>query len=1785
MNTSELIGKVTARYLREKLTDEIRSGDSLGGTSRFIIDCLTAEQIAAISRAIMGEPDLAKNFEIKLPRHYLDGHALPAEILTDERATFFRNAENNRPALLVANTGDDEQQSLKHFEPIGSAQLLESPNLWTDVVREGAHLPDDHVLWWNRALTGLRDLRMFSLDWFAEYVLLTRHAMIEKGETTLTALGVALPALRLFKDSTYFKILNETTARHTSRYKKLYENLFKKRAGFLLKQTPTQLLLSKEELRSTFERVGDSIPETIHDVVSNYIEADVGWNQSAAALSECEWESVAPLFDGFKREKFNIGEKTLDFFDERGEELLGESDLDYLKRLKTRRTSESEEDEDRKFYEDHRNELKQDRKLKSAWDRFVFGKPIETYDFLAGITLCLERLFSQETPNAKRILTIRCDRATKKDLREDLNISAGAFFATRYRGLPSLLGSRVRWQVGKLFDYCELIEEWKSAGKKTNQSNSSAALQLTFKLELDVHTSDGKEEKYATQVVWKFNPETVSCQLVEDWKRLADHPMVRCTANRNPTNTKGQFQSVDLSNVRTFMAAYGKEHGSFVGVYKRQNNLAMTWSTNLKQVREQNLIDEIAATQLEQLFTGFEEAYSSAIEGFIEDGIADSGLIQQARVYADLLEAVCLQAKGDKNRELLLLPLLRVGTVAIEGGRTAAVVAPWHPLRLAAMRRKADFVAELVRELLSAKDIDFGDPRLYFKDVEQELAHAFYPEVVLGWNQKQPELLTLADTVGDYSLHEPPLAANDGFDDTNENPSEAANLVVSLVRRYLTLYPHEQADLSVVLYNCDSARLPQAVVDRIGSAYDDDEDVRCQIILRHRESKTLRALYEKITESADTDADSYNASEATLDFMARLRIGIMADQAAVPANEDSRPNDLVFSQDVIARHARLEWYRETARPVTLERLVPPRWSRRRPASVDDMKSVVYLCCPVQTREGWAFLTALTTFIKGDWDGDVSNRLLPARELDFRSTETARIFDETHNLGNWVVNYDELLDRRQLSNQEVRVIRYKQSATQGRNVIISSKAPLGLLRSMVQSRVRDLNLEIEASEERELADKFIDDAKEISGDIVLRAAKRGRSASELMGIVLSQYLIRFEIGTNRLFGWYFLDDYAEWLGQREEQIADILALSPEVSTSEDGILRLALIVAESKYIDAGSLSAKRRESQKQLRDTVRRINDAMFGNPRRLDRELWLARLSDLILDGVKVPAINSVNLADWRRAIREGECEIFVRGYSHVFISGPSDAQDYSDFAKIADTDDSYQEIFGRSKLRSLVLKYYRNEDPIEIRKQLADESIWEIQSYRKPVERSSPVYVQKKEQDTALKPEHSMPTTEAGDKLIENSHHLPERTDIHGVVLSPELPGSAVVTTSELGSSDVHRPDAELANKWSYPAIESLLFTGSVTSSESENDQEWLKQIESKTKGALQQFQLRSKLESSVLTPNSALLKFAGSADLTVDQVLKKRSEFLTTHRINIISVRPEPGLVSIAVERPSRQIVQLQELWRRWHPDSVNGNQEILIAVREDDNNLLYLSPGKQHAPHTLIAGSTGSGKSVLMQNIILGIVATNTPRQAEIVLIDPKQGVDYFQFDGLPHIRSGVIDDQSQALARLEALVTEMDKRYRLFKESRTNNLASYNSKLSEPDRLPVIWLVHDEFAEWMMVEDYKANVSTLVARLGVKARAAGIYLIFAAQRPDANVMPMQLRSNLGNRLILRVDSEGTSEIALGEKGAERLLGKGHLLANLEGLPLCYAQVPFVDPAFMEELVEITIAGNGGDLFVGS
>ncbi len=433
---------------------------------------------------------------------------------------------------------------------------------------------------------------------------------------------------------------------------------------------------------------------------------------------------------------------------------------------------------------------------------------------------------------------------------------------------------------------------------------------------------------------------------------------------------------------------------------------------------------------------------------------------------------------------------------------------------------------------------------------------------------------------------------------------------------------------------------------------------------------------------------------------------------------------------------------------------------------------------------------------------------------------------------------------------------------------------------------------------------------------------------------------------------------------------------------------------------------------------------------------------------------------------------------------------------------------------------------------------------------------------DTTPKPRQTSEITETAPDAVSKAIDIAEQKS-----QAQSLPADG--STAEHGPPD---------DRWASPQIGNIVAAASAV--QGETDEAWLNQVARDLQGALQSYSLQAKVVTKRLTPNAALVKFAGSDRLRIDDIERRRTEFLTTHRLNIVSVTAEPGLVSLSVGRPDRRVVPLLATWKarkiERDPGGINGS--LVVGVREDNGEVLYLAPGTRHAPHTLIAGTTGSGKSVLMQNLILDIAATNDAALAKILLIDPKAGVDYFAFEALPHLSHGIVIERAAALDALRQTVDEMDQRYQRFRTKKVSKLSEYNANVSPEDRVPVRWVIHDEFAEWMMVDEYRDHVARLVGRLGVKARAAGIFLIFAAQRPDANVMPMQLRDNLGNRLILRVESKGTSEICLGSAGAEHLLGKGHLAARLEGeAGLVYAQVPFLCTDEMTTIVNATCEGG--------
>lgn len=263
-----------------------------------------------------------------------------------------------------------------------------------------------------------------------------------------------------------------------------------------------------------------------------------------------------------------------------------------------------------------------------------------------------------------------------------------------------------------------------------------------------------------------------------------------------------------------------------------------------------------------------------------------------------------------------------------------------------------------------------------------------------------------------------------------------------------------------------------------------------------------------------------------------------------------------------------------------------------------------------------------------------------------------------------------------------------------------------------------------------------------------------------------------------------------------------------------------------------------------------------------------------------------------------------------------------------------------------------------------------------------------------------------------------------------------------------------------------------------------------------------------------------------------------------------PIPGKTTIGIEIPNPQImsVSMREIMEAI-PRKLDNSVLLAPLGRDIMGNVKYVEINK--TPHMLVAGATGSGKSVCINNIIISILMRSTPEEVKMVLVDPKK-VEFNVYDGIPHLLRPVVTDPKKASATLQVIVETMDERYDIFKDSGTKNIATYNeyveNKLKkDPNcglkKMPFILVIIDELADLMLVAAKEVEES--IMRITQLARAAGIHLIVATQRPSADVITGVIKANIPTRASFAVSSSIDSRTILDMTGAEKLLGKGDML----------------------------------------
>ena len=297
--------------------------------------------------------------------------------------------------------------------------------------------------------------------------------------------------------------------------------------------------------------------------------------------------------------------------------------------------------------------------------------------------------------------------------------------------------------------------------------------------------------------------------------------------------------------------------------------------------------------------------------------------------------------------------------------------------------------------------------------------------------------------------------------------------------------------------------------------------------------------------------------------------------------------------------------------------------------------------------------------------------------------------------------------------------------------------------------------------------------------------------------------------------------------------------------------------------------------------------------------------------------------------------------------------------------------------------------------------------------------------------------------------------------------------------------------------------------------------------------------------------VKVGKIASLSDDLALGLKAESL-----RIIAPIPGKGAVGVEVPNPRRKVVYLREILES--DPYANSHSELPVALGEDVSGRSYIADLTQ-MPHLLIAGVTGSGKSVCINAIISSLIYRHTPERLRLLLIDPKM-VELGGYNVLPHLRHPVVTDNNDAATVLKWLVYEMERRYEWLSANGCRNLREYNRRVArgatmraprsyggdevpDPETLPYIVLIVDELADLMMT--VQAEVERPLAYLAQKARATGIHLVVATQRPSVNVITGLIKANFPCRIAFRVASKVDSRTIIDQNGAETLLGNGDML----------------------------------------
>lgn len=1070
-----------------------------------------------------------------------------------------------------------------------------------------------------------------------------------------------------------------------------------------------------------------------------------------------------------------------------------------------------------------------------------------------------------------------------------------------------------------------------------------------------------------------------------------------------------------------------------------------------------------------------------------DGGLDEATIAEYVSDWGDILERARdeLVPQGSPLPELDAF--LSVDVVRTAGNRLALLGS--HPLRLRWFASHLENMKRLVvGSLETGLVLNEQNDQLFFDWLDRVSPHR-QPPFISGPDQQ------LAIPIRESGLHEEYALIHAGGAESRDWLSgiddSSVDAITSVVRNYLDAYPHKRDGLGLLLLLRDG---DPAVASRLLRQIRNKDYLDARVVLhvltgrKHhdaitREVEDLLAMGSSIPDRFMPDVElvlyDWADGEAEPD-LTRLRETI--DVAIAPnlfgTKTSAQPSTRRRDSGLAGRFD--PWVDASSHDLRLTR-----------GASENVSTVLLPSQPDPMLEAWSTLS-VRRFRNASVspEADESTDYI-ALQVQFHAG--APLFESLHSVAHWVVTLDPFVGRDQIDalpgRPDVILVRGGVGKNRTYTLVVSSKTGSQHVTERLSRKLdHDLHVQLPAPSP-EIAERLYQVGRNSFPGVMLRALGLGRAAEEVLGLIVSRHAVESAYPSpstvDGVEWWISLDERTDWFGGSQRSRADLLRV---LAIFEEDRVAIRLHVVESKFrsVEDGAVLAV---ADQQLSRTIALFGEAFRGASDAAeegaadDARFWMRELVDALDQTSKasLPASELPALRTWGGGSVDRLRSALLDGEVHV------------------------DEIVGIA----VGIAYGAAGPAVH---GVTDQGHQLLRVCAPELEATLIALLNPSAQDPA-------------------STAPPEPRAEPQVSRLPSLPAKS---SSDDGSS----PDGEGDDGEGRPASSGLSpQIGMTDGALSDRYQRVL--------DVFAAHNVRVSPPESGYTdqgPGFYVLRLVPDVGVSVDKLLNRSEDLKLALRLEAnqhIRAFVDRGAVVLEVPKTDdeRYEVLTSSLWTKapWEQD------QLYVPLGEDINgDVVGIDFSSANSPHVLIGGATGSGKSVLIETILRGATREFSPEALRLHLVDPK-GTELIDFENSPHLEGSIGFSSEDAIELLERAVEEMQRRYELFRAARVRSLIDYNAA-ADVSPLPWWLLVLDEYADLTSDPDDKGRIERSLKRLAQKARAAGVHLLVATQKPSAEVISTTVRSNLPAQIALRVKTSSDSRIIMDEAGAESLAGKG-------------------------------------------